>query len=465
LTDFFSDVECMKPCTLICLALFSFSVLCSPFSVQAQPLSTEFERSIMQKYGATRDAYDWLGLRSAEEDSILMAQANDPTPGKTRPMTLILIPVIAGNPNLGLQVGVAGQAGYFLGPAENTRMSTTQGCVTVTTKDQTIISMQTTANTSGDAFQINTDWRYYIFSQNTFGLGTSAPEGTPVFGGINIGGIETEGIPGQQPMDFNYLRLHQSATFRITNKVYLGLGYMYDHHFKIVDENLDLAADTPAVTSHWAYSKYFGFDSSNYSLGGVALEAIYDGRDNPISPFVGPYARISYRENQTWLGSSQAAGQLWAEFRTYISLDDILPRHLFGIWAWYAGVAHGNLPYLDLPAIGYDFNGRSGRGYLQGRFRGPQMVYLEGEYRFPISKNGMFGGVVFANFTTASRPSLSNLPDAEQYDLALFDRIRPAGGVGLRIMAQKYSRTSLNIDAGFTSDRQLALYFSVGEAF
>jgi outer membrane protein assembly factor BamA len=266
-------------------------------------------------------------------------------------------------------------------------------------------------------------------------------------------------------MDFTYLRLYQSGTFRITDKVYLGLGYMYDNHFKIVDKNLNLEADTPAVTSHWAYSKYNGFDSSQYSLGGVTLEAIYDGRDNPIAPFVGPYARVSYRENQTWLGSTQASGQLWAEFRTYISLDDILPRHLFGIWAWYSGVAHGNLPYLDLPALGYDFNGRSGRGYLQGRFRGPQMVYLEGEYRFPITKNGMLGGVIFGNFTTASRPSVTGIPDAESYDLKLFERWRPAGGVGLRIMAQKYSRTSLNIDAGISSDRQLALYFSVGEAF
>ena len=86
------------------------------------------------------------------------------------------------------------------------------------------------------------------------------------------------------------------------------------------------------------------------------------------------------------------------------------------------------------------------------------------EYRFPITKNGFLGGVIFGNLTTASRPGFV-AGDEEFAEERLFFRLRPAGGIGLRVMAQKYSRTSLNVDAGFSSDGQPAIYFSIGEAF
>ena len=71
------------------------------------------------------------------------------------------------------------------------------------------------------------------------------------------------------------------------------------------------------------------------------------------------------------------------------------------------GVTSGHLPYLALPAIGWDFAGRTGRGYVQGRFRGTAEVYAEAEWRFRITDNGLLGGVVFANMYTFTRPAVS----------------------------------------------------------
>jgi outer membrane protein assembly factor BamA len=118
--------------------------------------------------------------------------------------------------------------------------------------------------------------------------------------------------------------------------------------------------------------------------------------------------------------------------------------------------ADGEFPYLLLPATGYDQRGRSGRGYTQGRFRGNNFMYGEAEYRFPLSRNGgVLGGVVFINATTTDNPVKK---------LNLFDSVKPGYGLGLRIMADKRSRTNLAIDIGF-GENSGGFYLSAAETF
>jgi hypothetical protein len=416
---------------------------------------------LLRKLGASEDLFDLIGIRSADDDKRLRTQAMDTTGRSgTPPLSLFLLPYIAANPNNGLLVGVGAQAGYYLGNATSTRMSSTQGSISITSKEQTIVTTQSILFTADDAWQLLADWRYYDFTQSTYGLGSSSPEGAPVFGGFTINGIHTVPVPGEQPMAFDYLRLHQLALREVAANLYVGGGLLFDIHQNIVDQNLDLDSAEPTITSHYGYSKAFGFDPTGYAVGGFSLEAVYDKRDNPISPFYGPYARVYLRQNVTWLGSDQASTLGWAEYRTYISLDPVLPRNVLGIWSYIHGVLAGTVPYLDLPALGYDFSGRSGRGYLQGRFRGTALAYGEIEWRFPITQSGLLGGVVFGNLTTASRPAFGEYESEK-----LFHRFRGAAGIGLRIMALKYSRTMIGIDLGRSSDGNTAIYFSVGDAF
>ncbi len=445
----------MRP-TLIAITL----VLCSVV-LTAQTDDSTASLPLLRKLGASEDLFDLIGIRSDEDDRRLRLQAMDTTGGSgTPPLSLFVLPYLAANPNNGLLLGIGAQAGYYLGSATSTRMSSTQGSISITSKDQTIVTTQSTLFTANDAWQVLADWRYYDFTQSTYGLGSSAPEGSPVFGGLSINGIHTVPVPGEQPMAFDYLRLHQLALREIGPSLYVGGGLLFDLHRNIVDQDLDLDSASPTITSHYAYSRAFGFDPTGYTVGGFSLEAVYDKRDNPISPFYGPYARVFLRQNVTWLGSSQSSTLGWAEYRTYISLDPILPRNVLGIWSYIHGVLSGNVPYLDLPALGYDFNGRSGRGYLQGRFRGTALAYGEVEWRFPITRSGLLGAVVFGNLTTASRPAFGEFESEK-----LFRRFRGAAGAGLRIMALKYSRTMIGIDLGHSSDGNTAVYFSVGDAF
>jgi hypothetical protein len=78
----------------------------------------------------------------------------------------------------------------------------------------------------------------------------------------------------------------------------------------------------------------------------------------------------------------------------------------------------------------------------------------EAEYRFPLSQpGGILGGVLFINATTADNPA---------QDLKLFGSIKPGYGVGLRILADKKSRTNLSIDYGFGS-RSSGFYLAASE--
>ena len=89
-----------------------------------------------------------------------------------------------------------------------------------------------------------------------------------------------------------------------------------------------------------------------------------------------------------------------------------------------------------MPSTGSDNYKRSGRAYTIGRFKGPSYAYLETEYRFPILRNKLISGVCFLNFQTASDEKGNNM----------FSAMERGAGLGLRILFQKQSRSTLCID-------------------
>lgn len=132
------------------------------------------------------------------------------------------------------------------------------------------------------------------------------------------------------------------------------------------------------------------------------------------------------------------------------------PRNLIAFWVFGDFNLTGDLPYLTLPTIGGDQRARSGRGYVNGRYRGKHMVYAEAEWRFPISPcSKILGGVIFVNATTTDNPSR---------DIALFQYVRPAVGFGIRLMVNKYFRTNINLDFAIGHNTK-GFYFSGQETF
>jgi hypothetical protein len=174
-----------------------------------------------------------------------------------------------------------------------------------------------------------------------------------------------------------------------------------------------------------------------------------------ISPYKGIYAMAGWRAGFKFLGNETNSDYFSLEWRSYHGLSKSNPSHLIAFWLMGNFSPSGDLPYLVLPATAYDQRSRSGRGYTQGRFRGPNLVYGEAEYRFPFKCGGVLSGVLFLNATTTDNPGL---------DLKLFESIKAGYGTGLRIMVDKRSRTNLAVDFGF-GQKSFGFYLAASETF
>jgi len=167
----------------------------------------------------------------------------------------------------------------------------------------------------------------------------------------------------------------------------------------------------------------------------------------------GGYAAIQYRSNYKFLGSTSGWQSLIIDLRKYYRFP-AGSDNVIALWSYDWLILDGRPSYLDLPSTHWDFNSATGRGYIQSRFRGAQMIYAEGEYRFRITQNGLLGGVVFLNGESFSAAPGTRLQS-----------IQPGYGPGLRIKLNKISNTNIKIDYGFGTQGSRGLFIDVGEAF
>ena len=82
------------------------------------------------------------------------------------------------------------------------------------------------------------------------------------------------------------------------------------------------------------------------------------------------------------------------------------------------------------------------------------MVYLESEYRYHITKNGLLGGVAFIN-----AESFSGAPGTA------LQGIQPGYGAGLRLKLNKVSKTNIAVDYGMGNQHSKGIFVTVGEIF
>jgi outer membrane protein assembly factor BamA len=363
-----------------------------------------------------------------------------------------LLPIVGYGPANGFVIGTAISATNLLGSEKNTQLSSALVSISLTTKKQVLLCARSDIYLPGNTWYIPGDVRLLFFAQPTYGLGIYGLNSTLNF---NIDGTDLSNSVLEQPMRFNYIRFYETALKEIFPHWYAGAGINIDDHFDIQDQSLKLDTPNQAITANYFYSARYGFNPLHYSTNGLVFRIIQDSRDNPINSYKGIYASLGFRVNEKIFGGSQNSTMLYAEWRNYIPLQKNKPGLVLAFWTWGQFVTSGNVPYLALPSIGWDTYGRSGRGYVQGRFRGTNMVYGESEFRTPISKNGLFGAVAFINATTASNPNTGQ---------TLFNSLAPGYGLGLRIKMNMKDRTNICIDYG-RGQGSHGLYFNIQETF
>jgi outer membrane protein assembly factor BamA len=368
--------------------------------------------------------------------------------------SILLVPIIGSNPATGFMVGVGGQAAFKM-PGSDT-YSSFSGSAQFTTKSQMIFMLKNNMYTKGNRFYLEGDWRYLVFSQSTYGLGTNAPEGGLLEYQYHLFGMETTEDSLAQPMKFNFARIHQLVSFRLYKGLMAGIGYEFDLYSNIRDKKLSIGPVDTLLTSHYVYNVLTGFDTKRYNSSLVSFNLTYDTRDNIMNAYRGYFATVGYKFGPEFLGNPKTSSSFDFEWRSFHGLSKRNPRHLIAFWAMGNITREGDLPYMILPATAYDQRNRNSRGYTQGRFRGPKFLYGEVEYRFPISRcTGILGGVIFLNATTTDNPVL---------DVDLFESVRPAYGAGLRVMIDKASRMNLAVDLAW-GHHSFGFYLNVTESF
>jgi outer membrane protein assembly factor BamA len=349
---------------------------------------------------------------------------------------LAAAPVISYSPTNGFGLGAAGNVAFYRGPPVSTQISSLVASVTATSKSQVLVNAKLDASAADNEWNFTGDERLYWTSQSTYGLGTGSEK------------AEVEG------MKFDYFKAHQVGYRQVRRSFFVGAGFLYGSHQSVrADED---STATWADSAYVQYSNARGFDLEAQTSAGGSLHLLYNSRDSPINPSRGAYASLGYQMFfEGFLGGTSTWQQLNYDLRTYLRLSRE-GRHLLAFWTFGNLVTGGQAPYLDLPATGWDTYGRSGRGYGQGRFRGPQMLYGEMEYRYTLTRNRLLGLVAFVNTQTLSNP------DADE---RLFDSFASAAGVGLRILINKRSRTNLAVDAGWGQHGEHGIYLGVQEVF
>lgn len=356
----------------------------------------------------------------------------------------IVFPLIGSQPATGFSYGFTAQFA-FKGKEEKDKFSAMYMNAQYSEKKQLMFSFVDNLLLNKNKLLLNGDFRYYFFTQSNFGLGSDIVPHGSASNGFDLKNIE-------QPMEYNYFKLHQTVSFLVKHNLYLGGGIHIDSYSKINDQMLDL--ENGFTTYHYDYNSKNNFSLDKYSVNGLSLNLVYDSRDNQINASHGRYFNLNYRINPHLNKIQENSNMLFAEYRHFFPLSKKSKQHVLGFWTYGQFVTNGKLPYLNLPAIGWDQRSRSGKGYTQGLFRGNNLVYFETEYRFPILCNELISGTVFANMVTVS----------DEQRLTLFHTLQPACGISLRILLDKATRTNFIISyaKGHKSD---GFYLNSDESF
>ncbi|MGZ5189514.1 MAG: BamA/TamA family outer membrane protein [Flavisolibacter sp.] len=349
-----------------------------------------------------------------------------------------LLPSLGYNPSFGFVFGAKASVIRQFGQKENTDLSTFGLEASYSTKG--IITAQARHNvfTAGDKWNLQGNWQLSKFIITDYSIGT---------GNKNY----LTNSDSAFPIQFHHIRFAEKLYRKIGKHLYAGGGVSFNIRYKIEDEKLDSLPSTP----HYRYSLRNGFDPKKYSANALLVGMAYNTREHPLRSYGGMYADFMLGFSQKWLGSTKNAIQLILDIRKYISLSNKNPEHVLAFWHLGSYLLDGRVPYLALPATGYDLYNRSGRGYTIGRFKGLSFSYFESEYRFPITRNKLFSGVAFMNVQTASDDLGKNL----------FQYWDPAAGIGLRILFQKQSRSTVCIDYVRGKYGSQGWFFGLNEVF
>jgi hypothetical protein len=335
-----------------------------------------------------------------------------------------LMPVSAGTSENGVAISSV-NAAFYLGDQKTTNLSNVSFYPATNFSSYYQFKVFPNLWLNNNSWNIPGKLEYSYISHDSYGLGTNTS------------------IDSLNVINYNVIRVSLSLNREIYKHFFLGLGFSFDDFYNI-EEQWD--------KDYHSEFELYGTGTSGTAISfGPVFTVLYDNRRNSINPLKGFFSTVAIRQNSKNLGSTYDWGSIYWETRKYFSFSNMRHRTLALRSIYWS--TWGEVPYLNLPSIGYDFNGWTGRGYHRGRYRGTQMLYGEAEYRFDLTKSGLWGGVLFVTGESFKEP-----------DTHRFEYIKPTAGFGGRLKFNKYSDSNITCDFGFGKN-SFNWYVSLNEAF
>ena len=403
------------------LILLSF-LLAGPIAAQLDSMQTN--KAVPAKMFAEKDFSDIL-RRANKKDNHKILHPNDTLENKIKKQ-ISFIPAAG----YSLQTGFAGilsaNIAYFNDTAANEKLSSISTSVTYTQYDQILAPLTINIWTKDNKYNFISDNRYIDYPSNIYGLGgRSNPN------------------KGHQ-IAFYGIKLHETILKSVAKNLFVGAGIYFDKNWNII------VVDSVTRRLNNLINRQLGKTELASS---IALKLLYDNRLNQINPKNGWFIDAVYRDSRTFFGSDNNWQSLLIDIRKYLPFPRN-SKNTLALWSFNWMTLGGTPPYLLMPSTGWDDQYNTGRGYIQGRFRGNNMFYFESEYRFNISRNGFFGGVIFGNLQYFT-PEISKQ----------FQTLSPGYGTGIRLKLNKHSGANLCIDYGFGKDGSRGFFVNLGEVF
>jgi len=329
------------------------------------------------------------------------------------PEDLVIAPIPGRSPQLGWMLTLAG--GYFISPRDeesDTPPSIVGGFGMVSENGSYAYGAGANLHLLDDKLRVRAGAAYMDVLYQYYGTGKIE----------NDLGITVD-ILQEAPLYF------AEGTWRVWNKLYVGLGYLSG----TVDT--DVRFNLPQNTF---------LDPVETDIGAYSIPVQYDSRDNEMFPENGWLVSgraMLYRKSA---GSDFDAETFKIAINNYHSVRD---KDVFA-WRMMMRTTNGDAPFFLMSTFG----GKTDlRGYPSGRYRDRMMYSLQGEYRWVFNDRWIFTG--FAGFGEVAN-SFSDMGDD----------FLPAGGIGARFQLSKKHRVGLAADIALGNDGY-EFYFGVGEAF
>jgi hypothetical protein len=338
------------------------------------------------------------------------------------------LPFVVVNPLMGVGFGGAVIGAFRLGAPGTTTFSTFEASGFLTAEGQRGVNLSADVRFPDDRWVLATDLGGGTFPNPAWGLGSDTPESNRTV-------VRRTQLTAQATL----YRL-------LAGRLYAGLGYAFDGFYGI-------STDRPIPGEPGAPPYPVG-TSGRSQTSSFTLNGLWDGRDVPAAPTRGDYLLVRYRLAPRLFAGDETWRSLYVDGRTYFPLTS--RRHVLALRAlgW---TAFGRPPYLLLPSLGADPEHRTGRGYVEGRFTGKDLLYAEAELRFPIWS--FVSGVAAVNLTAVSDRGPSHRP-------LHVTAVHPALVAGLRGLLSKDSLVSLAFDVAWAPGASApALYLNASEAF